>query len=328
MQIFVKSLQCRLPDSAVHKFLRLPMQLDCSLISKVRKHSSLSIVLSSTTFESTHHHLADMSSPESSASQTPMRAMRKLLEAFTRWREEEGGHVDAFFLSNEKVANALGIELQTRSIPCPAPIAFLKCLPSVDLAELTEDSRVCGICTQSMAPLGSLTGDVVKDLNDDVNEEAKRLPCSHVIGFKCLALWFNSFERANYNTCPYCRAVCFPALRPESTLEGVQARLDTFDWYIQLRGSGPTPNEVKQIRKLTSLVLRDRLIEALIELEASRAEVDKEVAEQTGMAHATYKGPRRAPCSTLNLAKFFIRQQFLHALTIVLALRAEEGVWG
>ena len=257
-----------------------------------------------------------------------MPAMRKLLEAFTRWREEEEGHADVFFLSSEKVANALGIELQTRSIPCPAPIAFLESLPSVDLAELTEDSRDCGICTQSMAPLGSCNDNMVKDVNDDVIEEAIRLPCSHVIGSKCLARWLHPLEPANNNTCPYCRAVCFPAYQPVCTLEGIQARLDALDWCIHVRGTGPTPNEVKHIRKLTSLVLQDRLIEALIELEASRAEVDKEVAEQTGMAHATYKGPRRAPCSTLSLAKFFIRQQFLNALTIVLALRAEQGIWG
>ena len=179
-----------------------------------------------------------------------------------------------------------------------------------------------------MAPLGSCNDNMVKDVNDDVIEEAIRLPCSHVIGSKCLARWLHPLEPANNNTCPYCRAVCFPAYQPVCTLEGIQARLDALDWCIHVRGTGPTPNEVKHIRKLTSLVLQDRLIEALIELEASRAEVDKEVAEQTGMAHATYKGPRRAPCSTLSLAKFFIRQQFLNALTIVLALRAEQGIWG
>lgn len=160
-----------------------------------------------------------------------MRAMKKALEAFARWREEEG-RAGALRLSIIKVTDALGIEFQTRGprpIPCPAPIAFLESLPSVDLAELTEDSRDCGICSQPMAPLGSLTGDVVKDLNDSVKEGAKRLPCSHVIGLKCLALWFNPLEPANNNTCPYCRAVCFPKLPAKGTLKGAQARLDTFD---------------------------------------------------------------------------------------------------
>ena len=282
----------------------------------------IKILLPSETFESTHHHSVNMSSPESSASQTPMRAMKKVLEAFARWGKE-GGRADALHLDMTKLTNALGIEFQvevTRPIPCPVPIAFLKSLPSVDLAELTEDSRDCGICAQPMAPLGSLTGDVVKDLNDEVNEEAKRLPCSHVIGLKCLAHWFNPLERSNNNTCPYCRAVCFPKFPTKTTLKGAQARLDAFDWHLQLRGTGPTPKEAVQIQNLTSIILQDRLAEAFLELEASRAEVDKEVAEQTGVVNATYRGPRRAPCSTVNLALFFIKQQFLEALMLLLSL--------
>ena len=248
--------------------------------------------------------------------------MKKVLEAFARWRKEEG-RANALRLDMIKLTDALGIELQaevTRPIPCPAPIAFLESLPSVDLAELTEDSRDCGICGQPMAPLGTSTGDVVKDLNDDVTEEAKRLPCSHVIGLKCLAHWFDPLERANNNTCPYCRAVCFRKFPTKSTLKGAQARLDAFDWHIQHRGTGPTPKEALQIQNLTSLVLRDRLVEALLELEASRADVDREVAERTGVVHATYRGPRRAPCSTMNLTLFFIRQQFLQALGMVLSV--------
>ncbi len=251
-----------------------------------------------------------------------MRAMKKCLEAFARWRKEEG-RADAVRLDMKKLANALGIDLQaevTSPLPFPAPIAFLKSLPSVDLAELPEDSRDCGICAQPMAPLGSLTGDVVEDLNDAVNEEAKRLPCSHVLGFKCLANWFDPLERSNNNTCPYCRAVCFPKFPTKDTLKGAQARLDAFDWHFQFRGTGPKPKEAAQMQNLTSIILRDRLVEALIELEASRVEVDKEVAKQTGVVNATYKGPLRAPCSTMNLATFFIKQQFLQALAMVLSL--------
>ncbi len=248
--------------------------------------------------------------------------MKKVVEAFARWRKEKG-RSDALRLDMIKLTDALGIEFQaevTSPIPCPAPIAFLKSLPSVDLAELSEDSRDCGICAQPMAPLGSSIGDVVKDLNDDVNEEAKRLPCSHVVGLKCLAHWFDPLERSNNNTCPYCRAVCFQKFPSKSTLKGAQAHLDAFDWHIQARGTGATPTEAVQIQNLTSIILRDRLVEALLELEASRAQVDREVAEQTGVVNATYKGPRRAPCSTMNLATFFIKQQFLEALMLLLSL--------
>ena len=189
----------------------------------------------------------------------------------------------------------------------------------MDLAELTEDSRDCGICAQPMAPLGSLTGDVVKDLHENIKEEAKRLPCSHVLGLKCLAQWFNPLDPSNNNTCPYCRAVCFRKLPAISTLKGAQARLDAFDWHIQQRGTGATAKEAVQIQILTSIILRDRLVEAFIELEASRAEVDKEVAEQTGVVHATYKGPGRVRCSTMALALFFTKQLFLQALTTMLS---------
>ena len=256
-----------------------------------------------------------------------MQAMRKVLEAFARWRKEEG-RADALRLDMTKLTDALGIGSLaevTRAIPLPAPIAFLESLPSVDLAGLTGDSRDCNICRQPMAPLGSLTGDVVKDLNDDVNEGAKRLPCSHVLGLKCLALWFNLLDRANNNTCPFCRAVCFPKFSPKSTLRGAQARLDTLDWYIQVRGTGPTPDEARQIQNLTSRVLRERLLQAFFELEATRAQVDKEVAEQTGVAHATYKGPRLARCSTMNLILFFVKQQFLYALAMMLSRMQTEA---
>lgn len=245
-----------------------------------------------------------------------MRAMRKVFQAFARWRKEEG-RADALRLDISTLADGLGIEFQaevTRPIPCPAPIAFLRSLPSVDIGELTEDSRDCGICAQPMAAMGSLTGDVIKDLNEEVEEEAKRLPCSHVLGLKCLAHWFDPLDPSNNNTCPYCRAVCFRKFPTKSTLKGAQARLDAFDWHIQQRGTGATAKEAVQIHNLTSIILRDRLVEALIELEASRAEVDKEVAEQTGVVNASYKGPKHARCWTMALARFFAKQLFLQLL--------------
>ena len=214
------------------------------------------------------------------------------------------------------MASTLGVDFQaevTRPIPCPAPIAFIRYLPSVDLGELNEDSRDCGICAQPMAALGSLTDDVNKDLNDD-KEEAKRLPCSHILGLKCLEHWFDPLDPSNNNTCPYCRAVCFRKFPTESTLKGAQARLDAFDWHIQQRGTGATADEAVQIQYFTSIILRDRLVEAFIELEESRAEVDKEIAEQTGVVNATYRGPLRVRCSTVGLGLFFAKQIWLQAL--------------
>ena len=287
----------------------------------------IQVLLSSETFKSTHYHSVDTSSTMSSAGHTPMRAMKKAFEAFARWRKEVGS-ADALRLDINTLTDALGIELQaevTRPIPCPAPIVFLKSLPSVDLAELTEDSRDCGICAQPMAPLGSLTGDVVKDLHEDAKEEAKRLPCSHVLGLKCLAQWFDPLDPSNNNTCPFCRAVCFRKFPAISTLEGAQARLDAFDWHIQQRGTEATAKEAVQIQILTTIILRDRLVEAFIELEESRAEVDKEVEEQTGVVLATYKGPGRVRCSTMALALFFTKQLFLQALTTMLGSVQVEG---
>lgn len=248
------------------------------------------------------------------ASQTPMRAMRKVFEAFARWRKEEG-RAQASAVDIPALTTFFGIDFQaevTRPIPCPAPTAFISSLPSVDIGELTEDSRDCGICTQPMAPLGSSTGDVIKDVNDDVNEEAKRLPCSHVIGLKCLARWFDPLNPSNNNTCPFCRAVCFQKF--PATLKGAQARLDAFDWHAQQRGTGATAEEAVQTKILTSMILQDWLVEALIELEEGRAEVDKEMAEQFGVVNATYHGPMRVRSCSKNLERFFNKQLFLQLL--------------
>ena len=243
-----------------------------------------------------------------------MRAMKKVFETFARWRKEEG-RAEALAVDISPITNALGIDFQpevTRPIPCPAPTAFIRSLPSMDLGELAEDSRDCGICTKPMAPLGSSSGDVIKDLNDDVKEEAKRLPCSHVIGLRCLAQWFDPLNPSNNNTCPFCRAVCFRKL--PSTLKGAQARLDAFDWHIQQRGTGATAEEALQTKILTSLILQDWLVEALIELEEGRAEVDKEMAERFGVVNATYHGPLRIKSWTNALENFFNKQVFLQLL--------------
>ena len=323
IDVFVSPLQCRLSGSAMHKILRLPSHVGSPLIRDIQKYRFSTDQKHSKYTPSLSEHLTAMSS----AGHTPMRAMKKAFKAFARWRKEVGS-ADALRLDINTLTDALGIELQaevTRPISCPAPIAFLNSLPSVDLAELTEDSRDCGICAQPMAPLGSLTGDVVKDLHEDAKEEAKRLPCSHVLGLKCLAQWFDPLDPSNNNTCPFCRAVCFRKFPAISTLKGAQARLDAFDWHIQQRGTEATAKEAVQIQILTTIILRDRLVEAFIELEESRAEVDKEVEEQTGVVLATYKGPGRVRCSTMALALFFTKQLFLQALTTMLGSVQVEG---
>ena len=298
INIVVNSIQCRPSDSAVHKFLN-------SLASKLSSHQN-----HSKDTPSLSEHLTAMSS----ASQPPMRAMIKVLEAFARWCREEG-RAEVLAIDISPMTDALGIDFQPevkRPIPCPAPTAFVRSLPSVDLGELAGDSQDCGICTQPMAPLGSSSGDVIKDLNDDVKEEAKRLPCSHIMGMRCLAQWFDPMNPSNNNTCPFCRAVCFRKF--PATLAGAQARLDAFDWHIQQRGTGATAEESVQTKLLTSLILQDWLIEALIELEEGRAEVDKEMYEQFGIVNATYHGPLRNKSWTNNLRNFFNKQGFLHVL--------------
>ena len=165
-----------------------------------------------------------------------------------------------------------------------------------------------------MAALGSLTGDVSKDPSDDVKEEAKRLPCSHVLGLKCLEKWFDPYDSSNNNTCPYCRAVCFRKFPTEST---AQARLDALDWHIQQRGTEATAEEAVQIQNLAAIVLQDWLVDAMIELEESRAEVDKEMAEQTGIMNATYQGPQHARRWTKGLVVFFAQEIFLRSLMVL-----------
>ncbi|MCJ1460861.1 hypothetical protein MMC28_011243 [Mycoblastus sanguinarius] len=96
---------------------------------------------------------------------------------------------------------------------------FLIQLPVVLEQDLPEDDDVCGICQCEYNAASPDLG--------TTNEHAVRLPCNHIIGSSCIALWLNQEIR---NTCPYCRFEFYPP-QPRSHLEELQWIADDSDDY-------------------------------------------------------------------------------------------------
>lgn len=69
----------------------------------------------------------------------------------------------------------------------------------------TIDFEPCGICLREYDTLCSKSGSI---------EAGIRLPCEHVVGSACIAIWLGS-----QNTCPFCRAILFPLEEDLSSLE-------------------------------------------------------------------------------------------------------------
>ena len=78
---------------------------------------------------------------------------------------------------------------------------FLEGLPQIPLGELPTNSS-CMICLNSYGS-GSE--------NDGIPEGPVRLPCGHHVGSVCSAIWLSP-NNMGHNSCPYCRAMFFPAL--------------------------------------------------------------------------------------------------------------------
>lgn len=197
--------------------------------------------------------------------------MVNLLEAFSRWEKECGQLVSA---EVDVQAIAIGLGLGSRvqySRPphTPAPIEYITTLPCVDVEELSEHDRECGICTRPMCS----PKDVIDFLT--VDEAGLRLPCSHIIGSRCLTEWFSPFLGSNNNTCPYCRAVCFAQFPPKHTLQGSQERLNTIDWALEGLGRAPSPDEKERITELASGIFKYALNEAILEFERDRLEANE-----------------------------------------------------
>ena len=75
--------------------------------------------------------------------------------------------------------------------------AFLSQLPSIEKDTLAEDDQQCPICLE----------DYGNNLfHIDISEHPVKLPCSHIMGSKCIAIWVSS-----HDTCPFCRHVLFRA---------------------------------------------------------------------------------------------------------------------
>ena len=81
--------------------------------------------------------------------------------------------------------------------------AFLSNLQNVARGVLREDEQQCSICMQAYGTTPSENG---------IIERPIRLPCNHVMGSECIAIWVSSSVpggTVNNNTCPICRQVLF-----------------------------------------------------------------------------------------------------------------------
>lgn len=89
----------------------------------------------------------------------------------------------------------------------------------------------------------------------------------------CLFEWLCPFDITNNNTCPHCRAVCFPKFEPGNTAEGIQARIDLVDWTNE-QSQRPSPPFEQEMLDFLRVALVIRREEAMEELEVDRAKVE------------------------------------------------------
>ena len=115
---------------------------------------------------------------------------------------------------------------------------------------------------------------------------ATRLPCGHILGQRCLYLWFDPSKGENNNTCPYCRFLCFSKFANEHSLEGIEERLVAFEWGLARKGRGPKAKERELLGALRARVVCFWLEEAGRELEDSRCAIERKIAEDTGVVRA------------------------------------------
>ena len=80
--------------------------------------------------------------------------------------------------------------------------AFLHQLPCVRRGVLGKSDQRCFICLEDYGTVPSANG---------IIERPVKLPCSHIMGSECIAIWVSCAAGAgkNNNTCPVCRRVLF-----------------------------------------------------------------------------------------------------------------------
>lgn len=186
-------------------------------------------------------------------------ALARLMNAFNRWHQED--------LPNEPITLSLLHAHLPGPLPVPAAVAFLNALPLLDLVDIPEDNRTCEICTAPYHSLAELSA-----TNHSV-EAAIRTPCGHLFGNHCLCRWLDPFEESKRNTCPYCRRAFFDKLPEEDTVEGMQARVDIFEWIEQNTKRKSSLTDKARIKRYTKLIVRSRLEAARVELRLDRSRI-------------------------------------------------------
>lgn len=104
-----------------------------------------------------------------------------------------------------------------------APRGFIGSLPVVPLADLSAREQECSICLCAFN-------------SNNSTEQPRRLPCTHIFGSECLAVWLS-----DHHTCPLCRAVLFPQERrvpsvPFAFNDEILRDLNTEELVFNMRG--------------------------------------------------------------------------------------------
>ena len=167
---------------------------------------------------------------------------------------------------------------------------FLNELKAVTLNELSAEDHTCAICMQ---PYG------------DIDKEATgctpvQLPCSHILGKECLAIWItplggwrdnnNQWEEENNwfddpfirfsgsADCPLCRREFFQKPRNWESAKGLEARLMLWDRAYQKVGCLRSEKEEQSRRDLIQYIEFYRKTKGNI-IEKTEAEIDQRWSE-------------------------------------------------
>lgn len=228
-------------------------------------------------------------------------AMMTLIKAFNRWQKEEpwdGDRSHAQILMH-RVFATVGMESQEQArLPEPAGVTFIMSLRLLSPTSVPLADRTCGICTQPYRDMAD-QGDACV---------ATRLPCNHIFGSRCTIRWMNP-TKGDKNSCPYCRREFFPRFPDYDTVEGLQARVDFFDWGAQNLGSRSRPGQKWMLREWTKMIVSDRLGEAKREY-CIESQIVMRLLKSEGVSDAELNAPLTAksprPLMELHLWKTMI----------------------
>lgn len=154
--------------------------------------------------------------------------------------------------------------------PPPKSFVFIANLPTVAVETMSAEDQNCSIC---------LSNFLTPEDSQDSLEIPTRLPCGHIVGNRCLRQWV--FPYGQGEKCPICRANCLPKeIDMRSVMvyhplnDGQEIRLDEIVWSDHEGGRLLSWEERARLQSCRSLVLEDRLVDAIEELDRDFEKLD------------------------------------------------------